>query len=46
MNSVLTIDPEFEAKCPLLTEEELSQLEENIVAEELGLKHSILPLKF
>ena len=28
MNPVLTIDPEFEAKCPPLTEDELSQLEE------------------
>ena len=31
MNPVLTIDPEFEAKCPPLTEDELSQLEENIL---------------
>ena len=27
MNPVLTIDPEFEAKCPPLTGDELSQLE-------------------
>ena len=31
MNPVLTIDPEFEAKCPPLTDDELSQLEENIL---------------
>ncbi len=31
MNPILTIDPEFEAKCPPLTEDELSQLEENIL---------------
>ena len=33
MNPKLTIDPEFEAKCPPLTEDELSQLEENIIEE-------------
>lgn len=32
-NRVLTIDPEFEAKCPSLTPEELTQLEENILEE-------------
>lgn len=37
MNSVLTIDPEFEAKCPPLTEDELAQLEENILEEGLVL---------
>lgn len=33
MNPVLTIDQEFEAKCPPLSEEELAQLEENILEE-------------
>ena len=33
MNPKLTIDPEFEAKCPPLTEDELSQLEESIIEE-------------
>ena len=37
MNPVLTSDPEFEAKCPPLTEDELSQLEENILEEGLVL---------
>ena len=37
MNPVLTIDPEFEAKCPPLTEDELSQLEQNILEEGLVL---------
>ena len=37
MNPALTIDPEFEAKCPPLTEDELSQLEENILEEGLVL---------
>lgn len=37
MNPVLTIDPEFEAKCPPLTGDELSQLEENILEEGLVL---------
>ena len=37
MNPVLTIDPEFEAKCPPLTEDELTQLEENILEEGLVL---------
>ena len=37
MNPVLTIDPEFEAKCPPLIEDELSQLEENILEEGLVL---------
>lgn len=37
MNPVLTIDPEFEAKCPPLTEDELAQLEENILEEGLVL---------
>lgn len=40
MNPVLTIDPEFEAKCPPLTEDELSQLEENILEEGLVLMSS------
>ena len=31
MNQILAIDPEFEAKCPPLTEEEFQQLEENIL---------------
>lgn len=35
MNPKLTIDPEFEAKYPPLTEDELSQLEENILEEGL-----------
>ncbi len=33
MNAALNIDPEFEAKCPPLTEEEFNQLEENILSE-------------
>lgn len=33
MNPKLIIDPEFEAKCPPLTEDELAQLEENIIEE-------------
>ena len=33
MNPKWTIDPEFEAKCPPLTEDELAQLEENIIDE-------------
>ncbi len=33
MNPILAIDPEFEAKCPPLTEEEFQQLEENILEE-------------
>lgn len=37
MNPILTIDPEFEAKCPPLTEDELAQLEENILEEGLVL---------
>ncbi len=37
MNSILTIDPEFEAKCPPLTEDEFAQLEENILEEGLVL---------
>ena len=37
MNPVLTIDPEFEAKCPPLTEDELSLLEDNILEEGLVL---------
>ena len=37
MNPILAIDPEFEAKCPPLTEDELSQLEENILEEGLVL---------
>ena len=40
MNPVLTIDPEFEAKCPPLTDDELSQLEENILEEGLVLMPS------
>ena len=35
MKRILVIDPEFEAKCPPLTEDELSQLEENILEEGL-----------
>lgn len=35
MNPILAIDPEFEEKCPPLTEDELSQLEENILEEGL-----------
>lgn len=37
MNQMLAIDPEFEAKCPPLTEEEFQQLEENILEEGLVL---------
>lgn len=37
MNRILVIDPEFEANCPPLTEDELSQLEENILEEGLVL---------
>ena len=37
MNPVLTIDPEFESKCPPLTGDELAQLEENILEEGLVL---------
>ena len=37
MNPTLTIDPEFEAKCPPLAEDELAQLEENILEEGLVL---------
>ena len=37
MNLTLTIDPEFEAKCPPLTEDELAQLEENILKKGLVL---------
>ncbi len=37
MNQVLAIDPEFEAKCPPLTEEEFQQLKENILEEGLVL---------
>ena len=37
MNPKLIIDPEFEAKCPPLTEDELAQLEENILEEGLVL---------
>ncbi len=37
MNPVLIIDPEFEAKCPPLSEDELAQLEENILEEGLVL---------
>ena len=37
MNQILAIDPEFEAKCPPLTEEEFQQLEENILEEGLVL---------
>lgn len=37
MNPVLTIDPEFESRCPPLTEDELAQLEENILDEGLVL---------
>ena len=33
MNPKLNIDPEFEAKCPPLTEDEIVQLEENILEE-------------
>ena len=37
MKRILVIDPEFEAKCPPLTEDELTQLEENILEEGLVL---------
>ncbi len=37
MNQILGIDPEFEAKCPPLTEEEFQQLEDNILEEGLVL---------
>lgn len=37
MKRILVIDPEFEAKCPPLTEDEFSQLEENILEEGLVL---------
>lgn len=33
MNAILKIDPEFQALCPPLTEDEYGQLEENILAE-------------
>lgn len=33
MNAVLKIDPEFESICPVLTDEEYAQLEENILSE-------------
>ncbi len=42
MNPILAIDPEFEAKCPPLTEEELQQLEENILEEGLVLMPLII----
>lgn len=42
MNPVLNIDPEFEAKCPPLTEDELAQLEENITEEGLVLMPLII----
>ena len=35
MNAELKIDPEFEAKCPSLTDEEYEQLKENILSEGL-----------
>lgn len=35
MNAILKIDPEFEAMCPPLTEDEYQQLEENIMDEGL-----------
>jgi len=31
MSQLLAIDPEFEARCPPLTDEEYQQLEENIL---------------
>lgn len=37
MNPILTIDPEFESRCPPLTKDELAQLEENILDEGLVL---------
>ncbi len=42
MNPVLAIDPEFEAKCPPLTEDEFQQLEENILEEGLVLMPIII----
>lgn len=42
MNRMLAIDPEFESKCPPLTEEEFQQLEENILAEGLILMPLII----
>ena len=35
----LSVDPEFESKIPPLREEELKQLEENILADEIGRAH-------
>ena len=35
MNAVLKIDPEFESICPVLTNDEYAQLEENILSEGL-----------
>jgi len=42
MMEELTIDPEFESKCPPLTKEEFAQLEENIVAEGIVLTPIII----
>lgn len=42
MSLVLTIDPELEAKCPPLTENELAQLEENILEEGLVLMYLVI----
>lgn len=41
-NPILEIDPEFEAKCPPLTQEEYQQLEENILEEGLVLMPLII----
>ena len=35
MNAVLKVDPEFESICPVLTNDEYAQLEENILSEGL-----------
>ncbi len=42
MNAILKIDPEFEAMCPPLTEDEYRQLEENIISEGLVLMSLIV----
>ncbi len=42
INRMFTIDPEFEAKCPLLTEEGFDQLEENVLSEGLALMPLII----
>ena len=42
MSQLLAIDPEFEARCPPLTDEEYQQLEENILEEGLVLMPIII----